>query len=198
MRVVRYWERLPGEVVDPPSQEAFKARLDGALTNLVYWKVSPAHSGGIRTRWSLRCFLTQTILWLKERPYSYEKNIKASVLYNNITSRCLISIKVFFSNYSELYYIKVCPSVYRNCAIIWRNFGWWFLTFEFFLIRIFLDVVTDYFFFPQEELKIACKLDLNALYAVPSYANYTSCVKGWMEGWRTREICCVVDLPLFW
>jgi len=35
VRVVRHWNRLPSEAVDAPSQEAFKARLDGALSNLV-------------------------------------------------------------------------------------------------------------------------------------------------------------------
>ncbi|KFP51270.1 hypothetical protein N323_02043, partial [Cathartes aura] len=35
VRVVRHWHRLPREVVDAPSLEAFKARLDGALSNLV-------------------------------------------------------------------------------------------------------------------------------------------------------------------
>ncbi|KFR14303.1 hypothetical protein N306_11145, partial [Opisthocomus hoazin] len=35
MRVVRHWNRLPGEVVDAPSLEVFKARLNGALSNLV-------------------------------------------------------------------------------------------------------------------------------------------------------------------
>ncbi|KFM09169.1 hypothetical protein AS27_11443, partial [Aptenodytes forsteri] len=35
MRVVRHWSRLPREVVDAPSLEVFKARLDGALSNLV-------------------------------------------------------------------------------------------------------------------------------------------------------------------
>ncbi|KFR03361.1 hypothetical protein Y956_15423, partial [Nipponia nippon] len=34
-RVVRHWNRLPGEVVDAPSLAVFKARLDGALSNLV-------------------------------------------------------------------------------------------------------------------------------------------------------------------
>ena len=36
VRVVRPWNRLPSEAVDAPSQEAFKARLDEALSNLVY------------------------------------------------------------------------------------------------------------------------------------------------------------------
>ncbi|KFV02461.1 hypothetical protein N340_09384, partial [Tauraco erythrolophus] len=35
LRVVRYWNRLPREVVDAPSLEVFKARLDEALGNLV-------------------------------------------------------------------------------------------------------------------------------------------------------------------
>ncbi|KFZ52413.1 hypothetical protein N338_04516, partial [Podiceps cristatus] len=35
LRVVRHWDRLPREAVDAPSLEVFKARLDGALSNLV-------------------------------------------------------------------------------------------------------------------------------------------------------------------
>ena len=34
-KVVRHWNRLPSEVVDAPSLEALKARLDGALSSLV-------------------------------------------------------------------------------------------------------------------------------------------------------------------
>ncbi|KAK4831186.1 hypothetical protein QYF61_015918 [Mycteria americana] len=35
MRVVRHWNRFPREVVDVTSLEAFKARLDEALSNLI-------------------------------------------------------------------------------------------------------------------------------------------------------------------
>ena len=34
-RVVKHWNRLPKEVMDTPSLEAFKARLDVALGGLV-------------------------------------------------------------------------------------------------------------------------------------------------------------------
>jgi len=32
---MRHWNRLPREAVNDPTLEAFKARLDGALSNLV-------------------------------------------------------------------------------------------------------------------------------------------------------------------
>ncbi|KFP21023.1 hypothetical protein Z169_13078, partial [Egretta garzetta] len=35
MRVVKHWNRLPREAVEAPSLEAFKVRLDGALSNLI-------------------------------------------------------------------------------------------------------------------------------------------------------------------
>ena len=34
VRVVRHWHRLPREAVAAPSLAVFKARLDGALSNL--------------------------------------------------------------------------------------------------------------------------------------------------------------------
>jgi len=39
LRVVRPWHRLPGEAVAAPSLAVFEARLDGALSSLVWWKV---------------------------------------------------------------------------------------------------------------------------------------------------------------
>ena len=47
MRVVRHWNRLPGELVDAPSPETFKARLDRALSNLVQLKVPLLTAGGL-------------------------------------------------------------------------------------------------------------------------------------------------------
>ncbi|KFV18721.1 hypothetical protein N340_02340, partial [Tauraco erythrolophus] len=35
LSVGRHWNRLPREVVEAPSLEVFKARLDGALSNLM-------------------------------------------------------------------------------------------------------------------------------------------------------------------
>jgi len=35
MRMVRHWNSLPGDVVDAPSLETCKARLDKALGNMI-------------------------------------------------------------------------------------------------------------------------------------------------------------------
>ena len=44
-RVVTHWNRLPKEVVDAPSLEAFKARLDVALGSLV-WRLATLPTAG--------------------------------------------------------------------------------------------------------------------------------------------------------
>ena len=46
-RVVTRWNRLPKEVVDAPSLETFKARLDVALGSLVWWLVTLHIAGGL-------------------------------------------------------------------------------------------------------------------------------------------------------
>jgi len=47
-RVVMHWNRLPKEVVDAPSLEAFKARLDVALGSLVWWLTTLHIAGGLK------------------------------------------------------------------------------------------------------------------------------------------------------
>jgi len=39
MRVAKHWHRSPKDVVDASSMETFKARLDGALSNLMELKM---------------------------------------------------------------------------------------------------------------------------------------------------------------
>ena len=46
--VVVHWNRLPKEVVDAPSLEAFKARLDVALGSLVWWLATLHIAGGLK------------------------------------------------------------------------------------------------------------------------------------------------------
>jgi len=47
-RVVMHWNRLTREVVDAPSLEAFKARLDVALGSLVWWLVTLPMAEGLQ------------------------------------------------------------------------------------------------------------------------------------------------------
>jgi len=47
-RVVKRWNRLPKEVVDAPSLEAFRTRLDVALGSLLWWLVTLHIAGGFR------------------------------------------------------------------------------------------------------------------------------------------------------
>jgi len=46
VRVVRPWPRFPREAVAAPSLAVFKARLDGALSTLLWWKGSLPMAGG--------------------------------------------------------------------------------------------------------------------------------------------------------
>jgi len=46
MRVVRHWPRFPREAVAAPSLAVSKARLDGALSTLVWWRCPCSWQGG--------------------------------------------------------------------------------------------------------------------------------------------------------
>ena len=62
VRVVRHWNRLPREAMDVPSLEAVKARLDGAVSNLVQWDASLPIAGQLELHDLKRSLPTQTIL----------------------------------------------------------------------------------------------------------------------------------------
>jgi len=47
VRVVKHWPRSPREAVAATSLAVFKARLDGALSNLVWCKMSLLMAGGL-------------------------------------------------------------------------------------------------------------------------------------------------------
>jgi len=47
VRVVRQWNRLPREVIGTTSLETFKVRLDGALSILIWLKMSLLTAGGL-------------------------------------------------------------------------------------------------------------------------------------------------------
>jgi len=47
VKVVKYWPRLTREAVAATSLAVLKARLDGALSNLGWWKVSLPMAGGL-------------------------------------------------------------------------------------------------------------------------------------------------------
>ena len=47
-RVLTHWNRLPEEVVDAPSLEAFKTRLDVALGSVISWLVTLHIARGLK------------------------------------------------------------------------------------------------------------------------------------------------------
>jgi len=61
VRVVKCWQRLPREVFDAPSLETAQARLDGALSNLIWVKMSLL-TAGVGLDGLQRSFPTQKIL----------------------------------------------------------------------------------------------------------------------------------------
>mgnify|MGYP001855330432 CR=1 FL=1 len=75
--------RLPKEDVDVPSLEAFKARLDVALRNAVWWLATLHTVGGVETRWPLWSISNQAMLWF----YDMIKTTQPTIYYNQVTWR---------------------------------------------------------------------------------------------------------------
>ena len=48
MKVVKHWPRLSREAVAAPSLAVLRARLDGALSTLGWWKMSLLIAGGLK------------------------------------------------------------------------------------------------------------------------------------------------------
>ncbi|KAK4825166.1 LOW QUALITY PROTEIN: hypothetical protein QYF61_024555 [Mycteria americana] len=60
-RVVKHWNRLPGEVVNAPCLSVFKRRLDNALNTMESWKVAAPDGAA-----SLEPFQAQAVLHKQE------------------------------------------------------------------------------------------------------------------------------------
>lgn len=61
--VVRHWSRLSREMMGVPSPEVFKAKLEGAPSSLVQWRVSLPRARGLEPQDPLP---TQTILRIRD------------------------------------------------------------------------------------------------------------------------------------
>jgi len=97
LRVVRHWHRFPREVGDAPSLESFKARVDGALSNLSCR--CPCSLQGVWTRRPLKVPSSQNYsdfssLFLTPEPLE-NKLFKYIYTYNS-------NLETHFSEYHRL------------------------------------------------------------------------------------------------
>ena len=86
-----HWHRLPKEVVDAPSLQIFKARLDVALGSLVCWLVVMPVAGGLKLNdhcgpFLPRPFCDSMILWFIE-PKMYYPGMSQGVIQHNILNK---------------------------------------------------------------------------------------------------------------
>ena len=85
IRVVKHWHRLPKEVVDSPSLEAFKARPDVALRSLAWWLVTLHVARGLKLDdhdgpFQLRPFYDSMIRCIKKSVASRSNEVISNLL----------------------------------------------------------------------------------------------------------------------
>ncbi|KAK4811690.1 hypothetical protein QYF61_024762 [Mycteria americana] len=92
VRVLRHWNRLPKEAVDAPPLEVFKARMDGALSNLLYLSHLLSIQHGAASQSHSRFIRHEGLEQLKERSKKMGEHSTHTVQDNTQTrSRFLVS-----------------------------------------------------------------------------------------------------------
>jgi len=126
-RVVRCWNRLPREAVDAPSLEVFKARLDGALGNVVQYQIwrlvaLPVEGGwnlmilGVPPNPSHSMILWQNSAWPKEKCGLTEQA-------HGQTRLRWQTAAYFFQSLSQSVFPKLC---YSTCSASLAEMSWLF------------------------------------------------------------------------
>jgi len=90
--VVTHWNRLPKEVVDTPSLEALKARLDVALGSLVWWLETLHIAGGLKLNgpFQPRLFrFYESMITISTNTFSVPTSLSMNV-YTNIPQICIL------------------------------------------------------------------------------------------------------------
>ena len=88
MKVVKHWDGLPIEVVEAPSLEIFKVRLDRALSNLVWLKMSLCSVQGGWARWPVKVGLDDIFL----SPFQHRAFYDSMIIRDWDSSLCKISV----------------------------------------------------------------------------------------------------------
>ena len=113
MREVKHGPRLPREAVAAPSLEVFKARLDGALSTLGWWKMSLLMAGGVEPddlqgRFqpkpfydSMIVYQITTMIWFKGQSYFHHLPPKWGFIFNQVPVKSSVPSMVVLARLVE-------------------------------------------------------------------------------------------------